>query len=302
MTTAADAVARWRDSGEYLEVGGGRVFTVDVGPRATDGPPVLVLHGYPTCSFDWRHTVSILAERRRVVLCDYLGFGLSDKPDMRYGIHGFADTVERVAAAKDLHDVVLVTHDLGDSVGGELLARDLDGTLKFTVSSRVITNGSIYLDLAQLSPGQLLLLSLDDARVDLAALGVDPRDGFKGGVAATCAPDRRPDDDELEAQWLLASHANGHTLLARTIRYIEDRRVEEGRYTGAIEKHPSPLTIVWGEVDLIAVHAMAARLVHARPDASLTTLDGVGHYPMIEDPAHFTDVVSAAVFADEGSR
>jgi pimeloyl-ACP methyl ester carboxylesterase len=55
--------------------------------------------------------------------------------------------------------------------------------------------------------------------------------------------------------------------------------------------HPSPLTVVWGSDDPIAVVAMADRLAGVRPDARLVRLDGVGHYPMVEAPARFVTAV-----------
>jgi pimeloyl-ACP methyl ester carboxylesterase len=82
-------------------------------------------------------------------------------------------------------------------------------------------------------------------------------------------------------------HGEGHRMLPRIIRYIEERKVHEGRWTGAIERHPSPLAIVWGEDDPIARVAMAHRLATARPDADLCLLPGVGHFPMVEDPDGF---------------
>ena len=58
--------------------------------------------------------------RRRVVLPDFVGFGLSDKPDRRYGIHLSADTIEGAVAELGLEHVDLLTHDMGDSVGGSV--------------------------------------------------------------------------------------------------------------------------------------------------------------------------------------
>ena len=101
---------------------------------------------------------------------------------------------------------------------------------------RVLTNGSIYIEMAHLTNGQQLLLSLDDAATDLVVA-----DGFKAGLAGTFSPNSNVADDELEAQWLFAERNGGNRLLPRTIRYIEDRRAEERRFTGAIETHPSPL-------------------------------------------------------------
>ena len=252
-------------------------------------PPLLVLHGFPTNSYDFASVLDALAAKRRVILPDFVGFGLSDKPDHRYGIRGAADTIEGVAAALELTEVDLLSHDMGDSVAGELLARDLEGVLGFTVRRRVITNGSIYLELAQLTTGQQLLLSLPDEAVQIS-----DEARYTESLAATCAPAHRPSDDELAAQWQLLTHNGGDSLLARTIRYIEDRRAEERRYTGAIEVHPSPLGIVWGELDPIAVHAMTDRLLEVRPDATRTTLTGVGHYPMVEAPERFAAAVLAS--------
>ena len=288
-------VDAWRAAGAFHEVGGHEIY-VRHEPAADDGaglPPLLVLHGFPTNSYDFATVLDALVARRSVILPDFLGFGLSAKPDHRYGIRGAADTIEGVAAALGLSEVDLLSHDMGDSVAGELLARDLDGALDFAVRRRVLTNGSIYLDLAQLTTGQQLLLSLPDEAVQIS-----DEARYTESLAATCAPEHRPSDEELSAQWQLLTHNGGDSLLARTIRYIEDRRAEERRYTGAIETHPSPLGIVWGELDPIAVHAMTDRLLEVRPDATRTTLTGVGHYPMVEAPERFAAAVLASLDGD----
>lgn len=287
----AEVVAGWAARGRVLELPGGATWVLDQPARHDEGlDPVLVLHGFPTCSFDWRHVLPALAERRRVVLCDFLGFGLSDKPDCRYSLRLHADTAAAVCAELGLTRVALVTHDMGDSVGGELLARDLDGDLDVTISRRLLTNGSIYMELARLTDGQRLLLALDDARLAPPvepAPEADEGAALRPALAATFSPEHPAADDELAAQWALIARRDGHRLLARTIRYVEDRLAEEARFTGAIERHPSPLGVVWGDRDPIAVVAMAHRLAARRADAEVRILDGVGHYPMIEDPSRF---------------
>jgi pimeloyl-ACP methyl ester carboxylesterase len=282
------SVEAWRAAGSFLTVGEHEVFVRDEPAASPDPswPPLLVLHGFPTNSYDFAPVLAALAERRRVVIPDFIGFGLSAKPDARYGIHLSADTIESVAAQLGLEHVDLLTHDMGDSVGGELLARDVEGHLPFTIGRRVISNGSIYLDLAQLTTGQQLLLSLPDEAIEISN-----EERYAESLAATCAPQHRPSDAELASQWQLLAHNGGDRLLARTIRYLEDRMAEEARYTGAIESHQSPLGIVWGELDPIAVHAMTDRLLERRPDATRATLEGVGHYPMVEAPDRFAAAV-----------
>jgi pimeloyl-ACP methyl ester carboxylesterase len=93
--------------------------------------------------------------------------------------------------------------------------------------------------------------------------------------------------EELEGAAELTARSGGLSLLPRTIRYIEERRRSESRFTGAIEDHPSPLQVVWGADDPIAVVAMVDRLREARPDTGVEILDGVGHFPMVEAPDRF---------------
>jgi pimeloyl-ACP methyl ester carboxylesterase len=286
-----DAVEAWAARGKRHDVGGHRLFVIDVAAERDEQPPLLVLHGFPSASFDWRHVIDRLAERRRVILFDFLGFGLSDKPDLRYGIRLHADLAQRLVQSLELDEVALLTHDMGDSVGGELLARSLEGTLGFGIDRRVITNGSIYLAMAQLTAGQHGLLSLPDERLPEDTASDAWRQGFTSGLAATFSPSRQPSVEEMESQWQLMATDEGHRLLPRLIRYLEDRRVDESRFTGAIEDHPSPIAIVWGALDPVAVHPMALRLRESRPDAPLTTLAGIGHYPMIEDPDGLADAV-----------
>ena len=291
-------VSDWERGGDRVTVHGHQVWCRRV-PAGTDvaNAPLLVIHGFPTCSYDWNKVVPALSAERDVILLDLLGFGLSDKPDQRYSLRGYADGVEAVAAHFGLTHVDLVTHDLGDSVGGELLRRSLEGTLGFTFGRRVLTNGSIYIDMAQLTVGQQLLLGLPDEFN--AAVGADGGVGYRGGVAGTFAPDSPVDDDELAALAELGLLQDGLGMLPRTIRYIEDRRAEERRFTGAIEEHPSPVGVVWGDLDPVAVHAMAERFVATRTDATLTTLEGVGHYPMVEAPERFAAAVLGHLNATE---
>jgi pimeloyl-ACP methyl ester carboxylesterase len=281
----------WRARGRHRTLLGHRIFSVDVPARGTvRQPPLLVLHGFPTSSFDFHRVVDGLAGHRRVLLFDMLGYGLSDKPDRPYTFSLQADIAIALVEEVGIDRFGLLTHDVGDTLGGELLARQLEGSWAAEVTDRAMTNGSIYHRLAQLSAGQEFLLALPDER-----LGTDARlDGstVMDGVAATFSPAATVDPDELSAQWSMITEQDGQRLLPRLIRYIEERRAHEARYTGAIESHPSPLAVVWGKDDPIAVTAMTDRLCGDRPDIGLRLLDGVGHYPMVEAPDRFLDALS----------
>ncbi len=281
--------AAWRERGALRTIGGHRIFVVDVPPAdpAALRSPLLVLHGFPTSSFDFHRVVDRLAATRRVVLFDLLGYGFSDKPDAPHRLDEQADLAVGLVASLGIEHLSLLTHDIGASVGGELLARQLEGSWGVTVDERFLANGSIYLDLAHLSAGQEFLLALPDRM--LAPADAPAENAVTAALVGTFAGSARVGPEELEAEWQLIAHADGHRLLPRTIRYIEDRRRNEQRYTGAIEVHPAPLTVVWGREDPIARTAMVDRLHRARPDAVVHLLEGVGHYPMVEAPERFLE-------------
>jgi pimeloyl-ACP methyl ester carboxylesterase len=294
MGWRAPAVAAWEGRGSYRRLEDLKTFTVEVAATMSETlEPLLVLHGFPTSSFDFHRVVDALAEHRRVLLFDMIGYGLSAKPDRPYTLDLQADVAQAFVAEVGVSRLALLTHDVGDTVGGELLARQVEGRWPVEITRRVITNGSIYIEMAHLSAGQQLLLGLPDRRLPEDA-GIDGP-AMQASLAATFSARSAAGTPDLEAQWELISHEDGHLLLPRTIRYIEERRRNEARFTGAIESHPSVLHIVWGTDDPIAVAPMATRLQHRRPDARLTWLEDVGHYPMIESPSAFLEAVAPAL-------
>ncbi len=283
----------WEAIGTHRTLCGERVFTIDapsIGPERR--VPLLVLHGFPTSSFDYAAVLDGLRAGRRVLLLDMVGYGFSSKPDRSYSMALQADVASAFVGALGIEHLDLLTHDMGDTVGGELLARRAEGTWTVDVAHRVVTNGSIYIAQAHLTNGQQLLLGLPDEvlppgiPIDAASIRQSLRDTFSPQTPPVPAGWT---EDPVPAAAAQVVHADGHRMLPRLIRYIEERRANERRFTGAIEADPSPLHVVWGLDDPIAVPSMVDTLLAARPDATAVRLDGVGHYPMVEAPQRFLD-------------
>ena len=285
----------WEAIGTHRALCGERVFTIDAPSIGPDrGVPLLVLHGFPTSSFDYAAVLDGLRAGRRVLLLDMVGYGFTSKPDRSYSVALQADVASAFVAALGVERLDLLTHDMGDTVGGELLARRAEGTWAVEVAHRVVTNGSIYIEQAHLTNGQQLLLGLPDEvlpsgiPIDAASVTQSLRDTFSPQTPTV--PAGWP-EDPVPAAAAQVVHADGHLVLPRLIRYIEERRANERRFTGAIETDPAPLHVVWGLDDPIAVPSMVDTLLAARPDATAVRLDGVGHYPMVEAPQRFLDAV-----------
>jgi pimeloyl-ACP methyl ester carboxylesterase len=287
--------SRWEATGRHRTLCGQRVFTIDapaIGPERHEA--LLILHGFPSSSFDYAAVLEGLRAGRRVLLLDMLGYGLSAKPDRAYSMALQADVAAAFVAGLGMERLALLTHDMGDTVGGELLARRAEGAWAVEVTRRVVTNGSIYIAQAHLTNGQQLLLGLPDELmapgipIDAASIARSLRDTFS--PLTPPVPAGWP-EDPVPAMAAEVVRDDGHLLLPRLIRYIEERRANERRFTGAIEADPSPLHIVWGLDDPIAVPSMVDTLLAARPDATAVRLEGVGHYPMVEAPQRFLDAV-----------
>jgi len=112
----------WRQCGTFQTVNGHAIFVLDQG--AVDQDTIVLIHGFPTASWDWHRIWPALRKHYRVVALDMLGFGFSDKPAQHhYSIHEQADIVETVVGKLGLSRFHVLAHDYGDTVTQELLAR-----------------------------------------------------------------------------------------------------------------------------------------------------------------------------------
>jgi pimeloyl-ACP methyl ester carboxylesterase len=177
-----------------------------------------------------------------------------------------------------------------------LLQRHNEGVLSFDIAGCVLTNGSIFIDLVQLSAGQQALLALPDEPL-AESLGSEL---LRASLAATFPPSAA-DAAELDAIVALVEHNGGDLLLPRLIRYIEERRRNQPRWTAGPVDAAVPMAAVWGELDPIAVRAMADRLEQLRLDAGnsidVVRWPDVGHWPPVERPADLAAVIRRCVAA-----
>lgn len=116
-----------------------RMHYVDEGPRS--GELVLLLHGQPTWSYLWRHVIAgLVAAGRRVVACDHVGFGRSDKPTERTA-YSFAGHVRHLAAfveQLELNEITLVAQDWGGPIGLSVLAGAPERFARVVVANTIL--------------------------------------------------------------------------------------------------------------------------------------------------------------------
>ena len=141
MDRLTPALQHWQAQGGMVALGGHRLFVAQAGQH---GSVLLLIHGYPTSSYDWHPLWAPLATRHRLIAPDLLGMGFSDKPaDHAYGIENHADLLEALLDRLGVQQVHIVAHDLGVSVAQEMLARRQTHPLAPRIQSLTLLNGGV---------------------------------------------------------------------------------------------------------------------------------------------------------------
>lgn len=278
----------WRAGGRDV-----RYFHVEVGPR--DAPLLVLVHGFPTSSIDWFDVVDPLAERFRVAVLDFPGYGFSDKPhDWPYSITLDAQLLHRhVVEVLGAHDCRVVAHDRGDSVA-LLLHHDITrGEIDdLRVEHLLLSNGNIFLPLANLTEFQKR--TLDESQWDTIRDVVTP-DALAAGIGATTfTPARPPDDPAVVALATTFAFANGTAVLHDTIQYLRERAEHEVTWLESLASSDVPTTVVWGVCDTVSPPRVAMhvweRFLRTKPGSNeLWLVPDANHYLQHDRPGAFVE-------------
>lgn len=271
--------AEWKASGQFFSHRGRSIFWRSGGSEVA---PVLVLiHGFPTASWDWEAVWSELTARYHVLTLDMLGFGFSDKPaEHDYSIREQAELFEELLRLRGVTEYHVLAHDYGDTVAQELLARQEEAGERARLRSVCFLNGGLFPEAHRPLLTQKLLLSpLGPWVARLSTRGTLARSLQRiwgRGSALTSA--------QLEAFWELMSHHQGRAVMHRLIHYIPERRLNRERWVGVLQRTAIPMRLIDGVVDPISGGHMVERYRELVPRPDVICLAGVGHYPQVEAP------------------
>ncbi|AIB38480.1 MULTISPECIES: alpha/beta fold hydrolase [Pseudomonas] len=247
---------------------------------AGQGEPLLLIHGFPTASWDWHYLWQPLAQRNLVIACDMLGFGDSAKPlDHGYCLLEQADLQQALLAHLRVEQPVhVLAHDYGDSVAQELLARHYEG--RFHMASCVFLNGGLFPETHRPALVQKLLLSPLGWMIG-RAFG---RNALANSFSQIFGPNTRPSESALDDFWSLIDCHDGTRILHKLIAYIPQRGRMRERWVAAMQRDGVPLRVIDGEMDPISGAHMVERYCELVPHADTVLLANIGHYPQIEAP------------------
>ncbi|MFD6683960.1 alpha/beta fold hydrolase [Micromonospora parva] len=269
-----------------VDVDGIAIFYREAGP--VDAPVVLLPHGYPSSSFQFRHLLPALADRWHVIAPDYPGFGYSALPDpdrFAYTFDAHAHLLQRFVDTLGLTRYVIYLQDYGSQFGLRLAM-----AAPQRVAGLVIQNGDIYPD--QHGPKYEPLKRFwrdptDEGREELAA--AISEEGFRGEFLGEL-PDRLTDLVSPDLWRLSGALVTDPRRRDAWLRLLADQGSTVAwfpRQQEYLRTHRPPTLIVWGPHDGYMPEGAARAYLRDLPDAELHLLDG-GHW-LLE--THLDEVV-----------
>jgi pimeloyl-ACP methyl ester carboxylesterase len=274
-------LAAWKKGGTYRLHRGHRVFFRD----ESEGPVLLLLHGFPSSSFDFAPLWTDLTVRFRVVSVDLLGFGFSEKPPKYpYSLKDQANLVEALARQLGLKEVHVLAHDYGVSVAQELVARMKEANELTPYAPRIASvcylNGGLFPEMHRPRFAQKLLAGpLGPLASKLFGKGA-----FARSLQEIFGPATPPSAAFVDDTWTLLEQGKGRVVLPKLLGYMAERRQERERWVDAVVNCPVPMRLVNGTADPVSGAHLADHFAAQVPKADVVRLEGVGHYPQIEAP------------------
>ncbi|RHX95180.1 alpha/beta hydrolase [Leptospira yasudae] len=268
----------WKRSGSTVAYQNWKIFCKEEGK----GENLLLIHGFPTASYDWEKIWKPLSKKRRLIASDLLGFGFSSKPEIDYSIFLQADIIEKLLSDKKISEVKILAHDLGDTVAQELLARFIERKKSkakgLKIKAVTLLNGGIFPE----SHRPRFIQKLLNSPIGWILSRLMNRKSFQKSFAAVFGQNTKPSQEELDRFWELVASDGGTKIAHKLIRYIEERKTNRERWVGAILNSPVPVRMINGVDDPVSGAHLIQRFRELSPSADIVELKGIGHYPQVE--------------------
>lgn len=284
----------WKSKGEFITVNDRKLFVIDTSSffSTEDKVPtetMVVLHGYPTSSYDYYKVLPELSKHYRVIIHDHLGFGFSDKPlDYSYSLLDQADLALQLWQLLGVKKVHLLAHDYGTSVATEIIARNNNHELTIEIEKLTLCNGSMHIELSQLRTIQKLLKNkwLGKYVAKLTTYAI-----FSKNLRNVYFDKTKVSNNELKDMWMQLEYNDGRKVIHKLSQYINERYTYWNRWIGALKETNLQTNIVWAKNDPVAVPAIARLIATEISNNKLFWIENTGHFPMLENPDEWLNCI-----------
>jgi pimeloyl-ACP methyl ester carboxylesterase len=266
----------WKASGHFLKFEKYDIFFKD--NKNVDKPTLVLLHGYPTASWDYWKMWKLLSTQFRLISFDFLGFGYSSKPtDIQYSIHLQTDISESIIKHLDIEQYHVIAHDYAVSVAQELLARKIESHSEKLLSICFL-NGGVFAEMHRPLLIQKLMLSPMGAMMSYFIGKKSLEKSFK----KIFGPETQATESELNEFWNLIQFNQGRKTIPLLITYMLDRKKHRDRWCLPLIDPIIPIRFINGNLDPVSGKHVIERYLELYPQADVINLPTIGHYPNME--------------------
>ncbi|MGV3697988.1 alpha/beta fold hydrolase [Flavobacterium sp.] len=271
-------VSKWESMGNYFTYENKKIFYFQDGC----GEDVLIIHGYPFNSFEWKNTIEELSLNFRVTIFDLLGMGFSDKPHKhKYSFEEYCDITNQLLKELKITEVHILSHDLGVSIAQELMTTESENN--FRIKSCAFMNGSLFIDAYKPRFIQKLL-SKSPLFIGKVLSRIMTKKMVLSSIKSVFGPFTRPTDDFLDKQWEILIYKDGKSIAYLLGRLVFEKWKYLDRWTRAMQNTSIPMCYICGPFDPNSGMNMARRHEELIPNSKIYLLDKyIGHWPQLED-------------------
>ncbi|MGW1561089.1 alpha/beta fold hydrolase [Streptomyces sp. NPDC002144] len=259
----------------HIDVDGVRVFYRESLPERADAPVLLLLHGFPSASHQFRGLIDALGSGYRLIAPDYPGFGHTQVPDgFCYSFDRLADITEGFIQSLGLERFVMYVFDFGAPIGFRLAERHPEW-----IAGLVVQNGNAYEEGLSGAARGLIALTPQTPGVEDAIQGMltlaGTRSQYETGVPD---PDLiAPDGYTLDQHFL---DLPGRKEAQQALIFDYHTNVERYEHWHAwLRQHTPPTLITWGRNDPFFPEPGAHAYLRDLPGAELHLFD-TGHFAL----------------------
>jgi pimeloyl-ACP methyl ester carboxylesterase len=280
------ALANWKSKGQYFNYKSKSIFYIQEG----EGSCLLIFHGYPYNSFDFKDLWSDLISNHQVIAPDMLGMGFSEKPaNYNYNFEDHADMYTALLQYLNINEVEILAHDLGNSVVQELIARNQEKQNPFTIKSVAFLNGGLFMDVYKPRLIQRLL-SQSPKPIGKLVSSLMSKKSVDKATSEVFGINTKPSKELLQEFWEILNYNNGKSIAYLIGRLVFDKAKYQARWISAMQQTKIPMCFINGPSDPNSGNHMAKRYEELIPNPNVILLSkNIGHWPQLEAPQQVLD-------------
>ncbi|MBQ26625.1 MAG: hypothetical protein CMH81_00560 [Nitrospiraceae bacterium] len=261
--------------GDFVTVDGKKTFYIDRG----NGPVVVLLHGLPLSSWEWRKFIPVLAANYRVIVPDLYGFGYSDRPrDADYSWSAYGEWLNHFLKAINVDHAVFAVTDIAGPISFELLAAHPEKVSGLVIANTWYTNEAFHMP--------FLLKFLKWSPTGWMGVYATNRPMVSMLGRALFADGEKSKGEFDDRVWMNVKTIQSRKILQKVLRGFQFDH--QNMFRRSLQAFDGPVLLAWGEQDPIIPPENVNLFKLILPQSEIERYSDAGHFLSQEKPQDFS--------------